>query len=155
MREIKIQFSIEEMHLALIKIINKINESNWTPDLILSVNRGGCVPGVYLSHMIQVPHKVVDVQLRDAQNHPNLEVLENGIKSYSNILIIDDINDTGATFNFIKKNTTVSDNKIKYACLIDNRSSDFIVDFSGKQIDKSKNPCWIVFPWERNFIPSE
>jgi hypoxanthine phosphoribosyltransferase len=155
MREIKIQFSIEEMHLALIKIINQINESNWTPDLILSVNRGGCVPGVYLSHMIQVPHKVVDVQLRDAQNHPNLEVLENGIKSYSNILIIDDINDTGATFNFIKKNTTVSDNKIKYACLIDNRSSDFIVDFSGKQIDKSKNPCWIVFPWERNFIPSE
>ena len=34
-----------------IQIINQnIIESKWEPDIILSVNRGGCVPGVYLSN---------------------------------------------------------------------------------------------------------
>ena len=72
------------------------------PEQILSVNRGGCVPGVYLSHAINVPHKVLDVQLRYDNNNPNLEVLRKSIISSSNILIIDDINDTGATFEFIE-----------------------------------------------------
>ena len=44
-----------------IKILElKINNSNWKPDLILSINRGGCVPGVFLSHKIGVSHKVIN-----------------------------------------------------------------------------------------------
>ena len=101
MKEKKINFTIEEMELALDEIINQISQTEWFPDLIISINRGGCVPGVYLSHAINVPHKVIDVQLRDEKNKPNLAILENSLISYSKILIIDDINDTGATFKLI------------------------------------------------------
>ena len=136
MKEKKINFTIEEMELALDEIINQISQTEWFPDLIISINRGGCVPGVYLSHAINVPHKVIDVQLRDEKNKPNLAILENSLISYSNILLIDDINDTGATFKLIDH-------------AIENNSSAFKVDFRGKIIDKSLNPSWIVFPWEK------
>ena len=108
------------------------------------------MPGVYLSHMINIPHKVVDVQLRDNESVPNLMVLDSCINTLSNILIIDDINDTGATFNFIKNRINQQDLSIFFAVLIDNNSSKFKVDFRGKIIDKIKDPSWINFPWEKD-----
>ena len=65
-----------------------------------------------------------------------------------NILIVDDINDTGATFNFSKNSLTDYKSNFRYASLIENKSSKFKVDFKGKIIDKKINPNWIVFQWE-------
>ena len=149
MKENKINFSIEDMQFALLDITKQIQGSTWIPEVILSINRGGCVPGVYLSHSIKTPHKVIDIQLRDSNNIPNLEVLKYSINRYKTILIIDDINDTGATFNFIKKNIIDKSKEVRFAALVDNISSDFKVDYKGKVIDKSKIPSWIVFPWEK------
>lgn len=149
MKENKINFSIEDMQFALLDITKQIQSSIWIPEVILSINRGGCVPGVYLSHSIKTPHKVIDIQLRDSNNIPNLDVLKYSINRYKTILIIDDINDTGATFNFIKKNIIDKTKEVRYAALVDNISSDFKVDYKGKVIDKSKIPSWIVFPWEK------
>lgn len=149
MKENKINFSIEDMQFALLDITKQIQSSIWIPEVILSINRGGCVPGVYLSHSIKTPHKVIDIQLRDSNNIPNLDVLKYSINRYKTILIIDDINDTGATFNFIKKNIIDNTKEVRYAALVDNISSDFKVDYKGKVIDKSKTPSWIVFPWEK------
>ena len=138
------------MKTALSKITKQIYNSNWMPEIILSVNRGGCVPGIYLSHEINIPHKVIDVQLRDSKNKPNLDILEYSINKYDSILIIDDINDTGATFDLIHKNIKATNKDIRYAVLVDNTSSNFKTQFKGTIIDKSKNPIWIVFPWEKN-----
>ncbi|MBQ22708.1 MAG: hypothetical protein CMD32_04850 [Flavobacteriales bacterium] len=143
-------FDINQMKTALSKITKQIYNSNWMPEIILSVNRGGCVPGIYLSHEINIPHKVIDVQLRDSKNKPNLDVLEYSINKYDSILIIDDINDTGATFDLIHKNIKATNKDIRYAVLVDNTSSNFKTQFKGTIIDKSKNPIWIVFPWEKN-----
>ena len=92
----------------------------------------------------------MDVQLRDNESVPNLMVLDSCINTLSNILIIDDINDTGATFNFIKNRINQQDLSIFFAVLIDNNSSKFKVDFRGKIIDKIKDPSWIIFPWEKD-----
>ncbi|MAD12042.1 MAG: hypothetical protein CMC04_04905 [Flavobacteriaceae bacterium] len=143
-------FDINQMKTALSKITKQIYNSNWMPEIILSVNRGGCVPGIYLSHEINIPHKVIDVQLRDSKNKPNLDILEYSINKYDSILIIDDINDTGATFDLIHKNIKATNKDIRYAVLVDNTSSNFKTQFKGTIIDKSKNPIWIVFPWEKN-----
>ena len=148
MLEEKSYFTIDDMKIALSEIISQIESSNFTPEIIFSINRGGCIPGVYLSHAINVQHKVIDVQLRDDTNSPNLEPLTNIILVYNNILIIDDINDTGSTFNFIKKSFENHNKKLYYASLIENKTSSFKVNFFGKIIDKSVDPKWIVFPWE-------
>lgn len=149
MIEKKSYFTIDDMKTALSKIISQIESSNFTPEIIFSINRGGCIPGVYLSHAINVQHKVIDVQLRDDLNSPNIKSLSNIISVYNNILIIDDINDTGSTFNFIKKSFKNHNKKLYYASLIENKKSSFKVNFFGKIIDKSIDPKWIVFPWEQ------
>lgn len=149
MIEKKSYFTIDDMKTALSKIISQIESSNFTPEIIFSINRGGCIPGVYLSHAINVQHKVIDVQLRDDLNSPNIKSLSNIISVYNNILIIDDINDTGSTFNFIKKSFKNHNKNLYYASLIENKTSSFKVNFFGKIIDKSIDPKWIVFPWEQ------
>ena len=149
MIEKKSYFTIDDMKTALSKIISQIESSNFTPEIIFSINRGGCIPGVYLSHAINVQHKVIDVQLRDDLNSPNIKSLSNIISIYNNILIIDDINDTGSTFNFIKKSFKNHNKNLYYASLIENKTSSFKVNFFGKIINKSIDPKWIVFPWEQ------
>ena len=149
MLEEKSYFTIDDMKTALSEIIGQMESTNFTPEIIFSINRGGCIPGVYLSHGINVQHKVIDVQLRDDTNSPNLEPLTNIILAYNNILIIDDINDTGSTFNFLKQSLKNYNRKIYYASLIENKTSTFKVNFFGKIIDKSVDPKWIVFPWEK------
>ena len=42
------------MRNALIQIEDKMVHSNWMPSIIiLGINRGGCIPGVYLSHRLE------------------------------------------------------------------------------------------------------
>ena len=37
----------------------------WDPDCVVSINRGGLVPGVYLSHALEVPHYPIHYQTKD------------------------------------------------------------------------------------------
>ena len=133
--------------LEYIKILEiNINESNWNPDLILSINRGGCVPGVFLSHKMGVRHEVYSF---DFNRDSKIDSLYNKIVSnHTSVLIIDDINDTGNTLSNICEVFKEHLSKLKFAVLINNKSSSFEVDYYSGQIDKSTDNSWIVFPWE-------
>jgi hypoxanthine phosphoribosyltransferase len=143
----KLYFTNIQMRNALIQIEDKLVHDMWLPDIILSVNRGGCIPGVYLSHRLKKEHAVIDVRLRDHATRPNLSVLEKEFAFQKKILIIDDINDTGATFQYIIGNFG-RHNRIRYAAVINNKSSPVKIDYYGYEIDKNENPQWVVFPWE-------
>ncbi len=130
-----------------IKIINsKINKSNWIPDVILSINRGGCVPGVFLSHIRDLNHEVLSFKQKISNcNDEYIKKIKNNNLS---ILIFDDINDTGDTLTEIKNNFKDYVINIRFAVLINNKSSSFKVDYWGSEIDKNIDNSWIVFPWE-------
>ena len=149
MSELKVNYSIDEMHVAIIRIIEQMNDSNWMPEIILSINRGGCIPGIYLSHKIEIPHKVIDIQLRDNSVSPNFSVLNDCLTKYQKLLIVDDINDSGNTLKLIKDHSVENKSEIRFASLINNIKSKIKIDYQGQQIDKSKNPVWYVFPWEK------
>jgi len=70
-------------------------------------------------------------------------------------LIIDDINDTGATFDLIKNYINYNVLKFRFACLIENKASKFKSNYWGKLIDKKLKPTWIIFPWERDINSSK
>ena len=143
----KSYFHTLQMRNALLQIEDQMVHSNWMPDVIMGVNRGGVIPGVYLSHRINRRHIPVDVRLRDHVDTNNLDALYRAIDKKEKVLIIDDINDTGATFEYIRHNCVASP-QVRYAAVIDNKPSPFRVNYYGYEIDKSKNPAWIVFPWE-------
>ena len=141
-------FTTGQMRNALIQIEDQLVHSNWMPNIILGINRGGCIPGVYLSHRLRTAHETLDIRLRDHITKPDLSVLEKAFAFQKKILIIDDINDTGDTFNYIVENFGKGDGRIKFAALMHNKPSKAKVDYQGYEIDKSKDPAWIVFPWE-------
>jgi hypoxanthine phosphoribosyltransferase len=78
------------------------------------------------------------------------------------ILIVDDINDSGATLNYIKQDWQESclsesdrwfkiwGDTVRVAVLCDNESSDSTlkINYSAVDLNKAEEDCWIVFPWE-------
>ena len=122
-------FSTGQMRNALLQIEDQMVHSNWMPNIILGINRGGCIPGVYLSHRLKVPHEALDVRLRDHTAKPNLTVLEKAFAYQKKILILDDINDSGATFQYILDNFGKHEHRIKFASLIHNKPSKITEDF--------------------------
>ena len=135
----------------------------WKPDYIVGLTRGGLVPAVYLSHYLNVPMETLKVSLRDnADTESNFWMSEDAYNG-KNILIVDDINDTGATLDWIINDwqsschpsdahwSNVWGNTVKFAVLVDNLSSNFSrrVDYAAKEINKAEKDVWIVYPWER------
>lgn len=156
---------------AILEIVRQIYTANYRPDYIVGLKRGGLVPAVMLSHYLDIPLHTLDPEesnlwmAEDAFGYVPMEDQE-VIKSRwdisykKNILIIDDINDSGNTFKNIVKDwqsgclpkesawNTVWHNNVRFAVLIENQASEFDSDFAGHQINKVEKPEWCVFPWE-------
>ena len=144
----KRKVSIDEINNTFRNIVDQMYVSEFKPEIILSINRGGCIPGVYLSHYFGKPHNIVDIKSLKADSGNQFSLLINPIKDNKRILIIDDINDSGETFNIVKKIFINSNCEIRFAALINNISSKTKIDYHGQLIDKKDNAVWYVFPWE-------
>jgi len=153
------------------KICRDITFSNWKPSYVVGITRGGLLPAVMISHWLGVPMKSLDVSLRDGgETVSNFGMAEDaygykgeiGEQAAPNILIIDDINDTGATFNWIMKDWEsiclpgdarwdhVWNQNVKFAVVVDNLASKCNVpmDFVGMEVNKAEQDVWIEFPYE-------
>ena len=144
----KIYFKIEEMIDSIRNISEQLTNSNFDPEVIISVNRGGCVPGIYLSHYIDKPHEVINIELRDSNQEPDLNSIKEKISQFSSVLIIDDINDSGKTIGVIKDLSKNLTTKIHFAVLINKSQSTSKVEYYGKTVNSKLNDYWYVFPWE-------
>ena len=155
----KLYYTFDDLKKDLLIISDKINNEKFEFDVIIGPCRGAYIPGVMLSHLYKKPFEGFTWQTRDG-NEKDVTRLKNIIIKYlnKNILIIDDINDTGKTFNGIKNeidkitsNLSISDEKIKYCSIFNKCQSDFKkVNYCAKELTEENNP-WIVFPYEEWF----
>jgi xanthine phosphoribosyltransferase len=152
------------IHEMVNNISFQMYKDSWRPDYIVGLTRGGLVPAVIMSNTLNIPMHTLKVNLRDhvEGSESNLWMSEDAFNG-KNILIVDDINDTGATLDWIKKDwqtsslpddprwLTVWGNNVRIAVLIDNLASEFSskVNYSAKEINKAEEDVWIVYPWER------
>jgi len=124
--------------------------SNWTPDVVVGIKRGGLIPAVKLSHWFEVPLKTITYQLRDGEdtqmNFWDMTILPKDTQ----ILLVDDICDSGATLDHLYNHLTNEMNysNIKTAVLWHNISQKFDCDYCAREFSREDDPRWIIFPWE-------
>jgi hypoxanthine phosphoribosyltransferase len=174
-------YNWQDVENSCINIALQMYKDNWRPDYIVGITRGGNVPATILSNMLNVRGEALKVSLRDAtgESESNCWMASDAfgyvdeeerantksrwdIGKRKKILIVDDINDTGATFNWIKQDwpagclpneeswKTVWHNNVRFATITDNLSSDFngTVDYSVHEVNKAEQDVWLVYPWE-------
>jgi len=157
----KLYYSNTDLKNDLSEITRQINVSGWKPDVVIGPGRGAFVMGVMLSHYFEVPFHGFEWQTRDHEMIKESTRLETILSKYSmqNILLVDDINDSGSTLlgmsgvvsewdSTENNNNIYLHDSLKYATLFDKESSNFSdVEFTGNKV-KPDEEKWIVFPYE-------
>jgi uncharacterized protein len=139
-------------------IVDQMENDNWKPDYIVGVARGGLIPAVMLSQHFKIPLHVLQVSFRDNQDPREMASGAKLPYTQGNILIVDDINDSGKTLNYINVinweltgvfSASLPLHNIKYAVLLNKTSSDFpLVTYKGQELSDFPDTTWHVFPWE-------
>ena len=174
-------YSWQDVENSCTDIALQMYKDNWCPDYIVGITRGGNVPATILSNMLGIRCEALKVSLRDDEQGPETNCWmsedafgynypeETGvtgcrwdIKQRKNILIVDDINDTGATFNWIKQDwqsscmpneedawNSVWSKNVRFAVITENLSSEFGgVSYYTHEVNKAEEDVWLVYPWE-------
>ena len=114
------------------KIVSQIYDSQWRPEVIYGIARGGLIPAVMLAHKLNI-------------NNMGNTITHNG-PSPTKLLVVDEICDSGNTFNSWPRYPYY-----RYCALVNNIGGHNIfkdVSYYGIEINKEKDPSWIIFPWE-------
>ena len=176
----QVYFNWEEMVGHVREILRQLHLDGWRPDYIVGITRGGLTPASLISQYLDVPMYALKVSLRHGQDCESSSWMAEDAFGYvpatdndyswtrtdasqkKRILIVDDINDSGATFNWIRQDwqgsclpnhegwSDVWGENVRIAVLVDNQSSDceLPITYSAMEVNKLEDPQWIVFPWE-------
>jgi len=135
-------------------LVQQMACANYRPGVIVAPVRGGLEVGVMLSHYFQVPMLALPLSTRD---YPNSEaykraevVVAQSLVTANDVLVVDDINDTGRTLQIIDAmyNKRELAHWVRYAVLLEKPSSKFNATFVAEEIHADHEQEWIVFPHE-------
>lgn len=125
----KVERSIQDIAMQMYK-------DGWRPDYIVGITRGGLVPAVMLSHMIDVPMHTLCVQLAADGLEENTESncwMAEDAYGYTSVSDRDDIYSTGKSDRETRKNILIIDDI--------NRGGDAL--------------AWIMNDWKSNCMPGD
>ena len=152
-----LKLTYDEMDRMTGEIFNQIKQDGFEPDIILAIARGGWLPARILSDCF------------DSSGQESVEVISVTTKYYAgigkqskrvvlqqeygrslvglNVLIVDDVSDTGHTMEFVIKYVRwLGAEDIKVATVLYKPGTVVTPDYYAKDVDRS---VWIVFPYER------
>jgi hypoxanthine phosphoribosyltransferase len=143
------KLSYEQFGIAVRELAQVIKDSNYEPDIVLSIARGGLIIGGALGYALGIKNTfTMSVEFYTGINErlampvvlppvPN-KVDLTGLK----VLVADDVADTGATLKLVREFCGDYVSEVRSAVLYEKSHSIEKPDYSWKSTDK-----WIEFPW--------
>ncbi len=137
----------------MVKILYRhMERKKYKPDFIVGISRGGLVPAVMLSHMFNVPMLPIVWSTRDFIDcdHERVDELrELVMEQEKNVLIVDDICDTGTTFismsEYLMQEGCTFAMGAEFASLYVRYTAEFDPSFWAVEVP---DESWVVFPFE-------
>ena len=152
-----INYTWDELNKHAYELCFQIMRSEFKPDYIVAISRGGNVLGTIISYKMDIPLIVYDPKRQKLADFKYVDWLND------KILFVDDINDSGETIEQFKIavittrkgyyeegwTTIFSLDNIRFLTLFNNLTSKSTVNYSIVEINKLETPdIWINFPWE-------
>jgi len=136
----------------VIDLARKIQLSNWLPDYVVGIARGGLVPATYLAQWFNVPMRTIYCSFRDSPSEKiDIQSIDQDLSFGKNLLIVDDIVDSGDSFKQIREVLDSIEHRpeqVRTAALWLNTDQPEDIDYAVREISRVENQSWIVFPWE-------
>lgn len=141
------------------KIAKEFIKSGMTFDVIITIQRGGCIPGIMLSHKINCSN-IYTINIRTTETEEisskrlkkPIVYIPPIIKNIKNkkVLIIDDVTNTGLTLNLVKQEILKYQPAFCATVVLvwdgDNNNNNCSADYYARY-----TPKWVIFPWEKEF----
>lgn len=161
-----IYYTDADMRSDLHAIVRQMGLDGFKPDVIVGLARGGLAPALMLSHYYDAALVTLNVSLRDNKvdnGHDSMDTLKRDHSMGKNILIVDDICDSGKTLRVVWDsmglpeagspdevlNEVAGMGHVRSAVLWNNPAQDvFDPNYYGREINRSEDERWIIFPFE-------
>lgn len=115
---------------------------------IVAIARGGLVPATILSHRLSI-HWLDTICINsyddDTFSQKNLEVLKELKNDSQNILVVDDLVDTGDTFRLVRQMLP----NAHFSCVYAKPAGISSTDVYSLEVPTD---TWLVFPWEEQLV---
>ena len=137
----------ETIHHAVDALCCQVGSNK--PDYIIGISRGGLIPATLMSHKLDVPLRVVRAESYDSTNTRVLKDKPTEIVGWfeeynrKNVLIVDDILDTGKTIEAIKDQDP--GRHMWCMAVVNKRPHSHPLTAHFITVDPS---IWVKFPWE-------
>jgi hypoxanthine phosphoribosyltransferase len=139
----------DQIYTMLLNLAAKIRKSRFKPDIIVGVSRGGWPPARVLSDLLSNPN-LANVRaefylgVAETKGEPTLTQRVSVDVVGKNVLIVDEVADTGKSLKLVKEHIIERGAKeVKVATVYYKPWSIIKPDFYEKETS-----LWIVFPWE-------
>lgn len=156
----KLYYSFDDFSMDVRNIYRECNTRGWNFDYIVGIPRGGVIPAVQLSHMFKTKFATLGITTRDNAatqvNVGDIVGFVDKINQGQKLLFVDDILDSGKTFNILfeqlRKNGVRESYKIATLFYNPHNAFSLTPDIHGRDIDRSRDQRWIEFWWENDSI---
>jgi hypothetical protein len=141
--------SYEDLEKKCILLAEKIQQSQYKPDMIVSITRGGLLSAYFLADLLSIK-SIETINLSSYEDEKAGLIKDNTkfTKDFSafTCLIVDDLVDSGNTMEYILAHYKFSPDQVKIATIFAKEKTRLMPDFF---VEKVPSEEWIVFPYEK------
>tara|TARA_R100001198_G_C5082333_1_gene123210 strand:+ start:132 stop:569 length:438 start_codon:yes stop_codon:yes gene_type:complete len=142
-----IKYSFDEISAISRSLASTAKKHNFTN--VVGIARGGLIPAAIISYELDIPLLTIAVSSYNKKEKREFKVIQDfnidTLDENSNILIVDDICDTGETMGWVSSKLLQARIENSIACIFTKPKHTEYLDFYASVVPDNK---WIVFPWE-------